>query len=135
MRGGRCRERQNPVNTRAKLPFRHPAVEIAAGGLLFFGRRIEHGESMQGAIIRVKRSYGKYGPSVAPSHQDHAAARCQQRDCSIEIRLTERFPPYIYTTWRKLLDPGVHHFGFVVERQIRSQFAASPDLLIVAAGG
>src|SRR5260370_4242007 len=44
MRCHRFRERENAVNARAKVSFRHPTVEIGGNGLLFWPPEVETSE-------------------------------------------------------------------------------------------
>ena len=96
-------ERHDAVDARLDFAGGEPAVDVVGGGALFVGRGVEHREAVEVAALHVERADGEHRAGVAAGHEDHAAARGEQRHGHFEVRLAERFPPDVDAVGGELL--------------------------------
>ena len=92
------------------FPGGEPAVDVFGRRLLLVGGGVEHGEAEQVAVFVVERADGKWRPGIAAGHEDHAAARGQQRYGQFEVRLAKSFPPDVDAIGSEFFHAGRYIF-------------------------
>ena len=105
------------------------------GGLLFFGRGVEHREAVEVAALHVERADGEHGPGVAAGHENEPAAGGEQRHGNFEVRLAERFPPNIDAVGGSFFHAGGDVFRFVVDGDVGPELAATFQFFFAAGRG
>ncbi|SVB44765.1 uncharacterized protein METZ01_LOCUS197619, partial [marine metagenome] len=120
----RCRlaQRQHAVNVRLQFALGQPAVDILTALALFLGRVIEHGKTVQGAVLHIKRPHRQHRACLTSGHHHHPPAVSEQGQRPFKVCFTACFPKHVYSIGGKS-----HHLRgdilfLVVDDVIRAQF-------------
>src|SRR5437762_1630971 len=89
---------------------------------------------MQRTVLHVKSADRKRRPRVASGHHDHPPAHGEEWNGALKIRLAQGFPPHVDAVGGKEFYLPIHIFSFVIESEVRAEFAAGLDFLRAAGG-
>src|ERR1051326_634632 len=128
------RKRHNPIDAGSQFFLSCPIRDVAGGGSLFFSRGVEHRKAVERTIFGVKWTHRKWRPRIPASHDNHPPPHREKRDCSFKIGFAQSLPPDIDTFGCEFFDAGIHVFRFVVEGEVRAEFATRLDLFRSSGG-